>query len=1482
MAARKLQRSHAALKGIDPRNGFLSDETLLQFVGSEAFNSILKKYQTERMRAFRDQYREFDQKIFKSKESNFKHGDKRRKLLNEWLQTAQRYFGYSDFVQESIPHWDGEGFVPYLKSPSGSHSVAVLFAAEDSMPLDVESSGFSLTTSNGEKTTQPDRKETLSEQVERLIKAAGIAEAVLFLPYSAYYFRSESQTAGQYLEIRWTDILLDDNDSALSLATHLLSSDFFAYSQSEEPTETDENQEQADDADVEEGDEEASGGAVKTHATASSLLFREDLEQARKITEDLHKQVTLALEILINERLNIDSDLAKKSKTQNQNDKIAHQLFKDGLFVLYRILFVLYAEARRFLPVENPQYASFYSVEHLRNWAEEFLKRERQGHADPEGTYLWGAFESIFTLLRRGVKLSGGEFVSAFNGQLFAPDQAPSFDEGPALRDKAIAQVLLTLTRVGGEESGRRLHFANLGVEQLGAVYEALLAQKPVIVREESLWVPAHSGGVGLVTKELADALEMPQFEQIENTGLRASRQRRSRRATAGRLDTYISLERPGFNPTIGTFIVAPLGGQKRQTASFYTPPKLAQFLVRRTLKPLAEGKTVQEILNLRIVEPAVGSGGFLIAVLRYLGSELLKAKVREKSFSVRGREPNYQDLQEAKRQILENCLFAVDINPLSLELCRTSLYLEALVPGLPLPFLHHRFKCGNALIGADFLNRSRTSWDEDVEFPSIFDIPVDHVKLDKKIFESWDRMQNAYNKVANSDTIKTNQDQLVKRLRAEKSKVQDSWPVQANSWQHQLSTFLQLSRKALEEFEKLQCEGDVVDQLELRHKDHLSLIPDMDPVLIEAAEIKVDENLQRQRRAALIREHGIVQYNRMVKNQRAFSHLNALGDISTALWFWPVDAWSDYPSFETYEELIRYLLNNDGLDRTKKQKRLSKKAYEVLKIALKVAAKHRFFHWNVEFAQVFANPSYQGFNCLISNPPWKVVGVKDKDIYPNFDPTFGATKASGKTKKIQLIHKYEPVSAKSWFESDTATNRFSTYWQEGHRSEIRPSGKNDLATLFALSAERTVGRIGRYGLLVSRSAVFVNSGTRKLREHFFGSWGLEEAISFINFLKIFEIADFIEFSCLIGTNSNSRKKPRFIHAVSDLNKLEIVSGNLDLSDIKNVQNLHRPVELNLEIIRQYFARETLAIPGLTDPRQLEIAKALHQASGKTAYIDQIQKTFIGQGVNQRNGPERGISEYTENIRSSEIPNFKDVLKGRNTKWVPMYRGRHFGINDPFLGVENGFQQYVKADHLIDKGIDLSKPTFVWRAISGITNQRWLISSILPPGCWIDHNVYGVQAEADTLTALLATSTSICMDFIVRLNCTGCITDSVFSSLPIANYKSYFFDESMKVLRSGNSQKDLAKSDALMWLHYGQNKGALNRDNLIWMLDTQFDCLKRNSPDYIKDVIEAFDHYSNKKEMYGVQPTPIFKLNPEGPEPDAIPRSKKQKTSRSA
>ena len=115
----------------------------------------------------------------------------------------------------------------------------------------------------------------------------------------------------------------------------------------------------------------------------------------------------------------------------------------------------------------------------------------------------------------------------------------------------------------------------------------------------------------------------------------------------------------------------------------------------------------------------------------------------------------------------------------------------------------------------------------------------------------------------------------------------------------------------------------------------------------------------------------------------------------------------------------------------------------------------------------------------------------------------------------------------------------------------------------------------GRIGAIVPRSSFFTNKDAKNIRIKLFNEWGLEESISFVNTLKIFEISSGIEFLCLIANQGGSQRQPRFVHGVIDPNDLDVVEKNIECKELLNIEKGHKPVELNVDIIQKSFSRES-------------------------------------------------------------------------------------------------------------------------------------------------------------------------------------------------------------------------------------------------------------------------------------------------------------------
>ena len=308
------------------------------------------------------------------------------------------------------------------------------------------------------------------------------------------------------------------------------------------------------------------------------------------------------------------------------------ELFDESLVVIYRILFLLFAEARALVPKWHPVYRDSYTIESLR----ESTERERK----PAG--LWESIQAIARLAHHGCR-AGTLRVPPFNGRLFSPLHAPLAD-AVSLDDGAVREAILSLTTRRQGTIRRPIAYADLGVEQLGGVYERILD-----------YAPARSA------------------------------------------------DRPR------SLTLRPVG-RRKATGTFYTPRALTEFMVRRALAPLVRDASSEQILALRIVDPAMGSGAFLVAACRYLSAAYESALIREGALSATDIED--ADRARFRRVIAVRCLFGVDINPMAVQLARLSLWLATLARDKPLTFLDHHLRVGNSLVGAsieDVLRRPQS-----------------------------------------------------------------------------------------------------------------------------------------------------------------------------------------------------------------------------------------------------------------------------------------------------------------------------------------------------------------------------------------------------------------------------------------------------------------------------------------------------------------------------------------------------------------------------------------------------------------------------------------------------------------------------------------------------------------------------------------------------------------------------------------------------
>ena len=397
--------------------------------------------------------------------------------------------------------------------------------------------------------------------------------------------------------------------------------------------------------------------------TLWDALEKASAEAAEAVSEDLSGGVRIAITAIANGAL---EDLRRRGQAQPE----PRALFADALRIAYRLLFMAYAEDRGLLPAGIPAYDSGYSLRALRN-----LAADPAIAWEPDGGYFWAALRAMWQMLHDGV--DAGELqIAGFDGGLFDQAKCPILDDpGLIVGDDAVRAMIDALCWTQPARSvnrrdtvaRRRVNYRELGVEQLGSIYEGLLAFEPQIAAAPMAFVRLGRGQAAI--EQVVDAAQAPAGAEI--------------------LATYPP----------GAFYLFEATGQRKGSGSYYTPRQLAHFVVGETLRPLTENASPQQILALRICDPAMGSGGFLVPAVHWLTEAYGEALARA------GEEIDHKldDDERAayRRLIVERCIYGVDLNPMAVELAKVSLWLATAAAGKPLSFLDAHLRYGNALVGA-------------------------------------------------------------------------------------------------------------------------------------------------------------------------------------------------------------------------------------------------------------------------------------------------------------------------------------------------------------------------------------------------------------------------------------------------------------------------------------------------------------------------------------------------------------------------------------------------------------------------------------------------------------------------------------------------------------------------------------------------------------------------------------------------------------
>ena len=563
----------------------------------------------------------------------------------------------------------------------------------------------------------------------------------------------------------------------------------------------------------------------------------------------------------------------------------------------------------------------------------------------------WPRLLATFRLIHQGCDHPDLKLI-AYGGRLFDPERFTMLEDRRLRIPNEISyQILRALCFAATRLGAQRLSYRSLDIEQIGTVYEGLLdytvkralADEPLVVFEgKQQAIRPLAELESNTTDELADYLK----EQTGFTALKVAKLLEQAQTTPQ--EDADAVERDARLRGCETFVATVIEpvrmylahetGLRKGQGTYYTPKWITSFIVERTLEPLVhegEGedrriKSPAQILSLKVCDPAMGSGAFLVQACRYLADRLVQSwdllaaenphtpltmPLGGPATGAMGERLIPDDHEEAvtwaRRYIAEHCLYGVDINRLAVELAKVSLWLITLSRDKPFEFLDHKLKQGNSIIGCrtEDLNR----------------YPV----------KAWGRK-------GMGDEIKETLKQVKK---------------------------------------------DAREQAKRQEKDHKAGILSL--VDVDIAGI-LDETAREHREIDLIStldpwEKERLYHQNIVQDER-YQGLKRMFDAWCALWFWPIEGGQmsdDLPLAFAYPELLGSLAGAPPpLLSAVAEERLGKWSATVEGLR----EQESFFHWELEFPEVFEEER-GGFDAVVMNPPWERIKLQEIEFFAARQP---------------------------------------------------------------------------------------------------------------------------------------------------------------------------------------------------------------------------------------------------------------------------------------------------------------------------------------------------------------------------------------------------------------------------------------------------------------------------------------------------------------
>lgn len=925
-------------------------------------------------------------------------------------------------------------------------------------------------------------------------------------------------------------------------------------------------------------------------------------KHAQGVSQNLKFALRECIELLGNEVL---YDMVNRQHRNMQTDPVdAGELTLECLRYMYRMLFVLFIESRPelgYAPMKAQVYQSGYSLESLREIAENVREEvENVG----EGFYLHETLSKLYELIYQGYPLTEKEFRSAGEAEslhdlfLIAPLKAHIFDPeytkmlgNAKLRNKVMLRIVdkMSMTRETGKKNARRgrISYANLGINQMGSVYEALLSYRGFIA-EEDLYEVKRKGDkindldVGYFVKER----ELSQYDEDERV----------------RVDEKDSCSALRMYPK-GTFVYRLAGREREKSASYYTPECLTKCLVKYALKELLKDKTADEILNLTVCEPAMGSAAFLNEAINQLAEAYLSRKQKELGESI-PHDQRVRELQKVKMYIADRNVYGIDLNPVAVELAEVSLWLNTIYGGAFVPWFGNQLVNGNSLIGArrqcyrtENLSASSKGlrWFENAPER----IPMTTARMPKnKVFHF----------LLGDPGMCDYTDKVIKSLEPENIQTMKQWNKDFNKpcSDDEIQTMLELS-KVIHTLWKKQVKAR--KELDRITHDALSVYGHPEATVEHPTSIREKDKYL----------HDIYKSEK-AQNAGAYARLKFAMDYWCALWFWPIDQAELLPSRSEYLNDMNMILvgvmqtgtahsqmNLFGAEEDEEvleEVNLDQlcKLFPRFQLVREIAKQNKFMHWELEFADLFADRG--GFDLVVGNPPWVKVWWNEQSLIADYYPIAAIRKLKASDVfKVRAQYLENIQFADYYFREYSQTSGLQNYLNSiQNYSELKGSEIN-LYKYFLPQSWNFTNLDGVFSFL-HPSAIYDELKGGTARQVLYSK--LRKCYKFVNEAKLFsEVGNTVKYSLCIYSNMPTLGFELMceIHLPTQIEEAYSKENNqilhISLSDLKLFSHIYDNSENYMQ------AR----LPSVKDSALLEVLRGFDRC---TTYVSDLDNDAYG------------------------------------------------------------------------------------------------------------------------------------------------------------------------------------------------------------------------------------------------------------------------------